>query len=98
MYVSYARDIAIQQDHTILFPNATFSTYVATKFFSNFTEKCQYYQQTKVQLIFYPFLDKNFQKNPVFPRCRVPGAKTQPSVVPLSASHLSLCFHKTMSA
>ena len=40
------------------------------------------------------FLTKNFQKNPVFPRCRVPGAKTQPSVVPLSASHLSLCFHK----
>jgi len=63
MYVSYVRDIAIQQDHTILFPIATFSTYVATNFFSNFTEKCQYYQQTKVQLIFYPFLDKkNFKK------------------------------------
>merc|ERR1719232_1131688 len=33
MYVSYVRDIAIQQDHTILFPNATFSIYVATNSF-----------------------------------------------------------------
>merc|ERR1711983_768892 len=41
----------------ILFPNATFSIYVATNFFSNLTEKCQYYQQTKVQLNFYPFFD-----------------------------------------
>merc|ERR1712029_343729 len=80
-------DIAILQDHTILFPyNATFSIYVATNFFSNFTEKCQYYQQTKVQLIFYPFLDKKFSKKSSFSSLSCSWCKDS------SLSCTSLCF------